>query len=278
MSWLEEFWKKSKPPKEEPSAADPPETKRDFPAKGSLPAFTPRAQQVLVLARREAARLNHNFVGTEHLLLGLIAQGQGCACNVLRRLGVSLEGLRAEVEKLVGNGPDQKMVGNIPYTPRTKKVLALAAKEMRALNHQYVGTEHILLGVLREGDGLAARALQYLNVNAEETRLEILRELGAPLAQPMNPPEPEPTTAPKGSVFDASRRYDVYCREQRQEMVVYRNVLFLGRTSFFPRFRDDPAADFLELEQANGQRFFIARSTIIKFCEHGATPGFDVVP
>src|SRR5881409_22115 len=139
--------------------------------------FTPRAQQVLALARKEADRFNHNFVGTEHLLLGLIKLGQGVAVNVLQKLGLDPETVRMEVEKQVGTGPDQKMIGNIPYTPRVKKVLALAAKEAKALNHTYVGTEHILLGLLREGDGVAARVLKNLDVDIEQTRQEILKEL-----------------------------------------------------------------------------------------------------
>src|SRR4051812_42777278 len=139
--------------------------------------FTPRAQQVLALARKEADRFNHNFVGTEHLLLGLIKLGQGVAVNVLQKMGLDLETVRMEVEKQVGTGPDQKMIGNIPYTPRVKKVLALAAKEARALNHTYVGTEHILLGLLREGDGVAARVLKNLDIDIEQTRQEILKEL-----------------------------------------------------------------------------------------------------
>src|SRR5688572_17073328 len=139
--------------------------------------FTPRAQQVLALARKEADRFNHNFVGTEHLLLGLIKLGQGVAVNVLQKLGLDLETVRMEVEKQVGTGPDQKMIGNIPYTPRVKKVLSLAAKEAKALNHTYVGTEHILLGLLREGDGVAARVLKNMDVDIEQTRQEILKEL-----------------------------------------------------------------------------------------------------
>ncbi len=139
--------------------------------------FTPRAQQVLALARKEADRFNHNFVGTEHLLLGLIKLGQGVAVNVLQKMGLDLDTVRLEVEKQVGTGPDQKRVGNIPYTPRVKKVLALAAKEAKALNHTYVGTEHILLGLLREGDGVAARVLKNLDVDIELTRQEILKEL-----------------------------------------------------------------------------------------------------
>lgn len=145
--------------------------------------FTPRAQQVLALARKEADRFNHNFVGTEHLLLGLIKLGQGVAVNVLQKMGLDLETVRMEVEKQVGTGPDQKMIGNIPYTPRVKKVLALASKEAKALNHTYVGTEHILLGLLREGDGVAARVLKNLEVDIEQTRQEILKELDPNFAQ-----------------------------------------------------------------------------------------------
>jgi ATP-dependent Clp protease ATP-binding subunit ClpC len=139
--------------------------------------FTPRAQQVLALARKEADRFNHNYVGTEHLLLGLIKLGQGVAVNVLQKMGLDLETVRMEVEKHVGSHPETKMVGNIPYTPRVKKVLALAGKEAKALNHSYVGTEHILLGLLREGEGVAARVLKSLEVDIERTRNEILKEL-----------------------------------------------------------------------------------------------------
>src|SRR6186997_1460106 len=139
--------------------------------------FTPRAQQVLALARKEADRFNHNYVGTEHLLLGLIKLGQGVAVNVLQKMGLDLETVRMEVEKQVGSGPETKMVGNIPYTPRVKKVLALAGKEAKALNHSYVGTEHILLGLLREGEGVAAHVLKSLEIDIERTRNEILKEL-----------------------------------------------------------------------------------------------------
>jgi len=139
--------------------------------------FTPRAQQVLALARKEADRFNHNYVGTEHLLLGLIKLGQGVAVSVLERMGLDLESVRMEVEKQVGTGPDQKITGNIPYTPRVKKVLALANKEAKALTHSYVGTEHILLGLLREGEGVAARVLQTLDVDIARTRNEILAEI-----------------------------------------------------------------------------------------------------
>ena len=139
--------------------------------------FTPRAQQVLALARKEADRFHHNYVGTEHLLLGLINLGQGVAVNVLQKMGLDLDTVRTAVEKQVGKGPPAKPVGNISYTPRVKKVLALAGKEAKALNHSYVGTEHILLGLLREGDGVAARVLKSLEVDIERCRDEILSEL-----------------------------------------------------------------------------------------------------
>jgi ATP-dependent Clp protease ATP-binding subunit ClpC len=139
--------------------------------------FTPRAQQVLALARKEADRFHHNYVGTEHILLGLIKLGQGVAVSVLQKMGLDLETVRSAVEKQVGTGQETKAAGSIPYTPRVKKVLALAGKEAKALNHSYVGTEHILLGLLREGEGVAARVLKSLDVDIERTRNEILREL-----------------------------------------------------------------------------------------------------
>ena len=149
--------------------------------------FTPRAQQVLALARKEADRFNHNYVGTEHLLLGLIKLGQGVAVNVLQRMGLDLDTVRLEVEKHVGTGPETKMAGNIPYTPRVKKVLALAGREAKALNHSYVGTEHILLGLLREGEGVAARVLESLNVDIERSRQEILKELDPNFSGSLSP-------------------------------------------------------------------------------------------
>ena len=156
--------------------------------------FTPRAQQVLALARKEADRFHHNYVGTEHLLLGLINLGQGVAVNVLQKMGLDLQTVRSAVEKQVGTGPESKPSGNIPYTPRVKKVLALAGKEARALNHSYVGTEHILLGLLREGEGVAARVLKSLEVDIERCRNEILSEL-----DPNFSGEPEEAAAGPGS-------------------------------------------------------------------------------
>jgi predicted dehydrogenase len=144
----------------------------------ALRNLTPRAQHVLKLSRKEAARHNHNFVGTEHLLLGIIALGQGGAFDVLKKCGLDLDNVRSEVEKNIGVGPDQKLIGNIPYTPRVKKIFGFAAKEAIALNHKCVGTEHILLGILGEGDGVAARILVNLGLNLERIRKNIVEERG----------------------------------------------------------------------------------------------------
>ena len=145
----------------------------------SMSNFTPRAQQVLALAKREAKRFGHNYVGTEHLLLGLIKLGQGVAVTALQAMGLDLETVRYEVEKNSGPGEQMQQEGEPPITPRVKRVLELAGKEARALNYNYIGTEHILLGLLREGDGVAARILKNLNVDAEAVRR--WRSLGAGL-------------------------------------------------------------------------------------------------
>ncbi|MBI2439913.1 MAG: ATP-dependent Clp protease ATP-binding subunit [Lentisphaerae bacterium] len=162
--------------------------------------FTPRAQQVIQLARKEAERFNHAYIGTEHLLLGLIALGEGVAVAVLEKMGVDLDILRLEVEKAAPQGPDTQTIGAPPMTPRAKKVLALAKVEAQALNHGYVGTEHILLGLLREEEGISARVLRNLNVDIERARLEVLRELNpnveAEQAAEASPPVAAGATAP----------------------------------------------------------------------------------
>ncbi|MFM7397622.1 MAG: ATP-dependent Clp protease ATP-binding subunit [Verrucomicrobiota bacterium] len=140
--------------------------------------FTPRARKVIELARAEARRFNHNYVGTEHILLGLIKLGEGVAVNVLGRMGLDLKTVRAAVEKQVGPGPEEaKSPDAIPLTPRVNKVFAHAATEARNLGHAYVGTEHILLGLLKEGEGVAARVLQQLEVDLERCRKEILSDI-----------------------------------------------------------------------------------------------------
>lgn len=146
-------------------------------AMDSFANFTPRAQRAIELARKEADSFNHPYVGTEHLLLGLIALGEGVAVSVLERMGVSLESVRMEVEQAVGTGPETKTMGNVPFTPRSKKVLQLGISEAQSLNHSYVGTEHILLGLLREGEGVAAHVLRNLGVDLETVRAEMMREI-----------------------------------------------------------------------------------------------------
>lgn len=430
----------------------------------SMPEFTPRAQQVLALARKEAERLHCTYVGSEHVLLGLLALGQGVAINVFRNLGLNPDDIRAEMEKQVGFGPKPKMVGNIPFTPRVKKVIACAAKEALELNHTHVGTEHLLLGLLREGEGAAARVLRGFDVNLEKSRQLVLRELdplgihsapdldapraapgeaqkdrsglprdrftprvrrtftlaldeairrqqprvetehvllglvrmgqgvaasvllkigvnadtvathfGAPTATPasreadlspfgplvkevlkfaaeesqelqhtyigtehillglLRQPEggaarifrelyidpeslrkqvllafevkhaagnagspgsdllspagkdtemfakkasrdedsfPVPARATRESI-DLTQRYDVYCVERSEQLVVHRNVRFLAVKSLIPRSDSDRGGDFVELEQPDGQTFFIAKSSIVRFCAPG---------
>lgn len=139
--------------------------------------FTPRAQKVIALAKEEAARFRHNYVGTEHLLLGLIQLGEGVAVHALQKLGLNLDNLRKAVEMQVGYGNENVKAENIPYTPRFRKVIGLAAREAKSLNHSYIGTEHLLLGLLRDGEGVAARILISLNVDIESCRREIMLAL-----------------------------------------------------------------------------------------------------
>jgi ATP-dependent Clp protease ATP-binding subunit ClpC len=138
--------------------------------------FTERARQVVVLAQDEARDLKHNYIGTEHLLLGLLREEEGVAARVLESLDVTVEEVRTQVLRIVGPG-DEVATGQIPFTPRAKKVLELALREALSLNHSYIGTEHILLGVARENSGVAARILLGFDVDAEKIRAEIVRTL-----------------------------------------------------------------------------------------------------
>ena len=141
--------------------------------------FTDRARKVMALANQEAQRFNHEYIGTEHILLGLVKEGSGVGANVLKNLEVDLRKVRMEVEKLVKSGPDMVTMGKLPQTPRAKKVIEYAIEEARNLNHNYVGTEHLLLGLLREQDGVAAQVLMNLGIKLEEVREEVLNLLGA---------------------------------------------------------------------------------------------------
>ncbi|MCL6454735.1 MAG: ATP-dependent Clp protease ATP-binding subunit [Alicyclobacillus sp.] len=143
--------------------------------------FTERAQKVLALAQEEAARLKHPGVGTEHILLGLVREGEGIAAKALTSLGVSAEKIQSEVERIIGTG--QSQTGAMTYTPRAKRVIELSIDEARKLNHSYVGTEHILLGLIREGEGVAARVLANLNISLSKARQQVLQLLGGDLAE-----------------------------------------------------------------------------------------------
>ncbi len=141
--------------------------------------FTDRARKIMALANQEAQRFNHEYIGTEHILLGLVKEGSGVGANVLKNLDVDIKKLRLEVEKLVKSGPDMVTMGKLPHTPRAKKVIEFAIEEARALNHNYIGTEHILLGLLRETEGIAAQVLMNIGLKLEDVRQEVLNLLGA---------------------------------------------------------------------------------------------------
>jgi ATP-dependent Clp protease ATP-binding subunit ClpC len=139
-------------------------------------SFTDRARRVVVLAQEEARLLNHSYIGTEHILLGLINEGEGVAARALRALDVSLDEARAQVERIIGAGK-MPAAGHVPFTPRAKKVLELALREAMELGHQYIGTEHLLLGLIREGEGVGARVLVELGADLASTRAEVMAQL-----------------------------------------------------------------------------------------------------
>ena len=138
--------------------------------------FTDRARRVVVLAQEEARMLSHNYIGTEHILLGLIHEGDGVAAKALEQLGISLDAVRAQVQDMIGTG-SQQTKGHIPFTPRAKKVLELSLREALQLGHSYIGTEHILLGLIREGEGVAAQVLQKLGADLNRVRQQVIQLL-----------------------------------------------------------------------------------------------------
>ncbi len=166
--------------------------------------FTDRARKVMALANQEAQRFNHEYIGTEHILLGLVKEGSGVGANVLKNLSVDLRKVRLEVEKLVHSGPDMVTMGKLPQTPRAKKVIEYAIEEARSLNHNYVGTEHLLLGLLREHDGVAAQVLMNLGLKLEEVREEVLNLLGAGMDK--DEPELSGSGGPSGSASQGQRK------------------------------------------------------------------------
>src|SRR6266508_351057 len=183
--------------------------------------FTDRVRKVLQMAREEAARLHHEYVGTEHILLGLIREGEGVAAAVLTNLNVDLEEIQQKIEETVKKGKAAAAAGpDLPYTSRAKKVLELAMSEARELNHSYVGTEHLLLGLLREEKGIAAQVLTDAGVNLEQARAETLRLLGSEM--PATPAgggtgaQPKPRSIPRSAARRKSSASWRSCRAARR--------------------------------------------------------------
>ena len=169
------------------------------PEENNFGNLTPRARQILLLAKQEAERFNHDHIGTEHLLLGILCLNEGVAVNVLKSLGLNLAQLRLEVEKSCGIGGSTRTDGPLPLTPRLKRVLMLAATEAQSMNYNFVGTEHLLLAILREGESAAARILQNLNVNLEEVRQAVIKTLDSDYLPENNDDQPEPPNIPPAS-------------------------------------------------------------------------------
>jgi ATP-dependent Clp protease ATP-binding subunit ClpC len=181
--------------------------------------FTERARKVIILAKEEARRFNHDYIGTEHILLGLIREGEGVAAAVLQKMGLSLENIRLEVEKLVQPGPATQIMGDIPFTPRAKKALELAAEEARSLGHNYIGTEHLLLGLIREGEGVASQVLLNLGLDLERVRNEVMEILGSALPG-FGQPQQVKTKTPAIDAF--GRDLTALARENKLDPVIDR--------------------------------------------------------
>lgn len=180
--------------------------------------FTERARKVIILAKEEARRFNHDYIGTEHILLGLVREGEGVAASVLQKMGVSLEKIRLEIEKLVQPGPTTQIIGDVPFTPRAKKALELAAEEARALGHNYIGTEHLLLGLIREGEGMASQVLLNVGLDLNTVRNEVMELLGSTL--PSFGAAPVKTKTPALDAF--GRNLTELARENKLDPVIGR--------------------------------------------------------
>ena len=179
--------------------------------------FTERVRKVLAMAREEAARLHHEYVGTEHILLGLIREGEGVAAAVLQNLSVDLDDIQQKIEETVKKGKAATATGpDLPYTSRAKKVLELAMSEARELNHSYVGTEHLLLGLLREEKGIAAQVLTDAGVNLDAARAETLRLLGTEMPQQQSPTAQQGGAGTPPQDRSADRAAPVRCSREAQ--------------------------------------------------------------
>jgi len=184
--------------------------------------FTERARKVIVYAKEEARRFNHDYIGTEHLLLGLIREGEGVAAAVLQKLGLDLETIRIEVEKLVQPGPQTQVLGDIPFTPRSKKALELSAEEARALGHNYIGTEHLLLGLVKEGEGMAYRVLLNLGLDLNKVRNEVMELLGSGIPGGTTGQEPAKGSGRTPAIDAYGRNLNKLARESKLDPVIGR--------------------------------------------------------
>jgi ATP-dependent Clp protease ATP-binding subunit ClpC len=189
--------------------------------------FTDRARRVVVLAQEEARLLNHNYIGTEHILLGLLNEGEGIAAQALESLDIDLASVREEVVKIIGQG-QQSPSGHIPFTPRAKKVLELSLREALQLGHNYIGTEHILLGLIREGEGVAAQVLQQLGAELQKVRQTVIQLLSGPGGSEQQTSEPAGSSGRESSssgstVLDQfGRNYTQLARERKLDPVIGR--------------------------------------------------------
>ncbi len=199
--------------------------------------FTERARKVLQLAQEESQRFNHNYIGTEHLLLGLVREGDGVAARVLKSMGVQLPKVRAAVEFIIGRGQGQ-VTGDVGLTPRAKAVLELSVEESRRLNHGYIGTEHILLGLLREGEGIGAGVLESLGVNLDRARQAVM--LGTSGSPPLPSSAPD-TTAISAFLMDITARAGVHAGQSGRDQIETTDILFASLTD-----RDGRARRVLE--------------------------------
>src|SRR3989454_1800715 len=187
--------------------------------------FTDRARRVVVLAQEEARLLNHNYIGTEHILLGLISEGEGVAAKALESLGISLEAVRQQVEEIIGTGSSSPQ-GHIPFTPRAKKVLELSLREALQLGHNYIGTEHILLGLIREGEGVAAQVLVKLGADLNRVRQQVLQLLsgyqGKPETEPGSRGEGTPSSSGSLVLDQFGRNLTQLARDKKLDPVIGR--------------------------------------------------------
>ncbi|MCE9584356.1 MAG: NDP-hexose 4-ketoreductase, partial [Planctomycetes bacterium] len=197
--------------------------------------FTDRARKVMSLARQEAQRFNHEYIGTEHILLGLVQEGSGIAAKVLRNLDIDLKKIRQEVEKLIPHGPPTVTMGQLPFTPRAKRVLELAQEEATALGHDYIGTEHLVLGLLKENEGVAAQVLINLGLKLEDVREEVLEVLNVDLPHDQEGAATEKQSGSRAAAKSKTPALDTFGRDLTELAVQGKLDPVIGRRNEIER-------------------------------------------